>query len=379
MAEVQGFCRDDFTPVREAFEANLDCGADIGASAAVFVDGEPVVDIWGGYFDATYTRPWQRDTIVQTFSSTKTMTGLCALLLADRGELDLYAPVAKYWPEFAAAGKQDIQIRHLLGHTSGLAGWTEVMTLPDIYDFEKAATALARQEPWWEPGTAGGYHGFTQGHLVGEVIRRVTGKLLGQFFADEIAGPLGAEYYIGTGPEHDHQVSLVIQGHPVDLPTGTHFYNRALFNPRATPQDTWTIPWRRADLGALNGHGNARGIATAQSVLAAGGANGVRLMSEAGRMRVLDQQSDGIDLVLSAMGAPIRWGMGYCLNAEYANASGSRVAWWGGNGGSVSFVDLDARMAIGYAQNRWISGPFERERFKAIIGAAYESMALVAA
>src|SRR5215475_6945869 len=159
--EIHGTYSDRFSGVREAFARNLDTGQDIGASVALCIDGEMVVDLWGGYFDATYTREWQRDTIVQTFSTTKTMTALCALVLADRGEIDLGAPVAKYWPEFAAEGKSAIQVRQLLGHASGLAGWTEAVTVNDIYDWEKSTTLLARQAPWWKPGTAAGYHAFT--------------------------------------------------------------------------------------------------------------------------------------------------------------------------------------------------------------------------
>jgi CubicO group peptidase (beta-lactamase class C family) len=253
---ISGTVKPGFEAVRDAFAANLDSGADIGAAAAVFIDGEPVVDLWGGYFDATYTRLWERDTIANGFSSTKTMTALCALLLADRGELDLNAPVKKYWPEFAAAGKERVEVRHLLGHASGVAGWSEPMTLADIYDWEKATTLLARQAPWWEPGTAGGYHAFNMGHLVGEVIRRITDLTTGEFLRVELAGRLNVEYYIGTPAERDGNVSLLIQGYPIQ-PKGNEFFKRALLNPPARPQDSWSIAWRRADLGALNGHGNA--------------------------------------------------------------------------------------------------------------------------
>jgi CubicO group peptidase (beta-lactamase class C family) len=374
--KVHGQCSERFSRVREAFAQNLDSGADIGASAAIFIEGEPVVDIWGGYFDSTFTRPFEGDSIVQMYSSTKTITALCALILADRGEINLHAPVAKYWPEFAAEGKSEIEVRQLLGHTSGLCGWVEPMTLRDIYDWEKATTLLARQAPMWKPGRVAGYHGFNQGHLVGEVVRRVTGKLLGQFLAEEIAGPLGVGdlYYIGTPAEADPRVSLLIQGRPNDTPNGTFFHDRALYNPHAKPTDTWTVEWRRADLGALNGHGNARGIATLQSVLANGGAHGIRLMSEAGREAVLEQQSDGADLV---MGLPCNWGMGYSLDkALFGVPASSRVVWWGGNGGSLSFVDLDARMAIGFAPNRWLGGDLRSlERARNIVRAAYAALA----
>jgi CubicO group peptidase (beta-lactamase class C family) len=212
--EIHGTCAEQFSRVRDAFIDFLTNGQDIGASVAVVMDGEPVIDLWGGYFDDTYTRPWSRDTIANGFSSTKTMTALCALLLADRGELDLDAPVADYWPEFSAAGKAGVRVRQLLGHTSGLAGWTEHMTLDDIYDKERSTQLLAQQEPWWEPGTAAGYHGFTQGHLVGEVVRRVTGKPLGTFLTDEVTTPLGVaqDYYIGTPEEADPRVSLLTPG-----------------------------------------------------------------------------------------------------------------------------------------------------------------------
>jgi CubicO group peptidase (beta-lactamase class C family) len=353
---VEGFVAPGFEPVRAAFSMNLETGQDMGASAAIFIDGEPVVDIWGGYFDPTFTRPFERDSIVHLYSSTKTVTALCALVLADRGELNLDAPVAKYWPEFAAEGKAGIVVKQLLGHTSGVAGWTEPTTLQDACDLEKSTAALARQAPWWKPGTTSGYHGINQGHLVGEVIRRITGKTLGRFLADEIAVPLGVgtDFYIGTPAEADPRVSLLIKGRAADVPAGP--MHRALWNPHPSPEDTWTIQWRRAEIGAINGYGNARGIATIQSVLASGGAHGVRLMSDAGRERALEPQSEGPDLVL---GIPARWCMGYSREVASLGApAGARAMWWGGNGGSVSFVDLDARMAIGFAPNRWLGGDY---------------------
>jgi CubicO group peptidase (beta-lactamase class C family) len=374
---IFGKCNERFSAVRTAFARNLDSGQDIGASFAICLDGELVVDLWGGYFDTTFSRLWERDTIVQLYSSTKTMLGLVALILADRGELDLNAPVAKYWPDFAAEGKGEIAVRQLLGHTSGLCGWADLMTLQDMYDWEKSTTLLARQAPFWKPGRVAGYHGNNQGHLVGEVVRRITGKLLGQFLADEVSAPLGvgADYYISVPAEADRRVSPLIQGQPNDVTNGDPYVNRALYNPHVTPQDTWTIAWRRAELGALNGHGNARGIATLQSILACGEANGVRLMSEAGRERVLEQQSDGVDLV---MGLPCRWGMAYSLESAvfWGVPSTARIAWWGGNGGSMSFVDLDARMSIGFAQNRWMGGgPYNLDRSRHLIQAAYASLA----
>jgi CubicO group peptidase (beta-lactamase class C family) len=371
--EIHGFCSEAFAGVRAAFEHSIASAQEVGASVAVLVDGHVAVDLWGGYFDDTFTRPWGRHTITNGFSSTKTITALCALVLADRGELDLDAPVAEYWPEFAAAGKADVKVRYLLGHTSGVAGWSEPMTLDGICDVEESTAILARQEPWWEPGTAGGYHGFTQGHLVGEVVRRVTGKPLGTFLTDELTTPLGVatDYYIGTPEEADPEVSLLIPAFPIH-PRGNKFFDRVLLNPPATPRDSWTIRWRRAGMGAMNGHGNARGIATLQSVLANGGAGGVQLMSDAGRHRVLEQQAEGMDLVLEI---PLRWGMGYCLDPEIVpSASGSRVAWWAGNGGSMSFVDLDHRMSFGYVPNRYITGAHEMDRSLRLLSEVYAAL-----
>ena len=194
---VEGFTHDRFAPAREAFAANLASGADVGASFCATLEGETVVDLWGGFADEARTRPWERDTLVNVYSTTKTMTALTALLLADRGELDFDAPVARYWPEFAAGGKDAVKVSHLMSHSAGLSGWKEPMVKEDLYDWDKVTALLAAQAPFWEPGTAPGYHALTQGYLVGEVVRRITGKSLGTVFREEIAEPLGADFHIG--------------------------------------------------------------------------------------------------------------------------------------------------------------------------------------
>jgi CubicO group peptidase (beta-lactamase class C family) len=258
MSEIHGTCKDQFDGVRQTLMRSLDAGEDIGASVAVFIDGEPVVDIWGGYADEARTRPWERDTITNTFSTTKTMTALAALILADRGVIDLHAPVARYWPEFAAEGKDRIEVRQLLGHTCGLPGWDEPMTVADILDREKATTLLARQAPWWEPGTAAGYESITYGPLIGEMIRRATSMTLTQFFAEEVAGPLGADFHIGAPPKADERVSNLIETSPPrPRDPAASIPERVFFNPYVTPQDSGTIAWRRGELGGSNGHGNA--------------------------------------------------------------------------------------------------------------------------
>jgi CubicO group peptidase (beta-lactamase class C family) len=244
-----------------------------------------------------------------------------------------------------------------------------------LYDWEKSTTLLARQAPMWKPGLTSGYHAYTQGHLIGEVVRRVTGKTIGRFLAEEITAPLGVadDYYIGVPEQADPRVSLLIQGAALDQPNGNRLYDLSLYNPRVTPQITWAVEWRRAELPAMNGHGNARGLATLHSILASGEANGIRLMSDAGRMRVLEQQSDGADLVI---GVPCRWAMGFALDMLLFPGvpAGARAAWWGGNGGSLSFIDLDRRMAIGFVPNRWMAGAYEQHRSANIVRAVYQSL-----
>lgn len=377
---VQGTCDARFQRVRDSFAANLASGEDIGASAAVFIDGEPVVDIWGGHVDGARTRPWQRDTIVNNFSTTKTMTAIAALILADRGDLDLDAPVTKYWPEFGANGKAAITTRMFLSHTAALPGWTETMTPEDILDWEKASTLLARQAPWFKPGggSSSAYHPITYGVLIGEVVRRITGKPLKAFFADEVAGPLGADYFIGAPAEADARVSPMIQGSPLILPIGELIWDRAYHNPLCTPQSASTIAWRRGDLGGSNGHGNARSVALVNSILSCGGdVGGVRLLSRAGCERALEAQAAGVDRLF---GIDVTWGLGFALQNATTVAfygplvAGRRVATWGGSGGSIVFNDLDARMSVAYVMNRHVEEGGPGPRGIGIVRAAYDSL-----
>ena len=377
---LDGVCAPRFQKVGDVLAANLASGADIGASAAVYLDGEPVVDLWGGFLDAARTEPWQRDTIINNFSTTKTMTALCMLILADRGEVDLDAPIARYWPEFAQNGKSEVLVKHVLAHSSGLPGWTEPLTFEDLCDIEKSTALLARQAPWWAPGTVTGYHAITFGPLLGEVVRRVTGKSLGRFFAEEVAAPLGGDYHIGTGPECDSRVAEMIAASPRLVPQGPDTLNdRVLLNPYITPALSATLLWRRTELGGSNGHGNARSVAAIQSVLSNGGeARGVRLLSRAGAERALDLQSDRTDLVC---GYPLRWGLGYGLESPTLNSlygdcfAGRRIAFWGGSGGSTIFNDYDGRMTVAYVMNRHVEHGGIDERGIAIVRAAYEGLA----
>ncbi|MGW0705351.1 serine hydrolase domain-containing protein [Streptomyces sp. NPDC002643] len=364
MADIHGTCAERFAPVREALIASLG-GKDVGASVAVFVDGEPVVDLWGGYADADRTTPWERDTISNVWSTTKPMAALCALVLADRGDLDLDAPVAAYWPEFAAAGKEGVLVRHVLSHTSGLHVFDAPTTIDDLYDWPTITARLAAQTPAWEPGTEGGYHAVTQGYLIGEIVRRVTGRSLGAFFAEEIAGPLGADFHIGLAEEHDHRVAPIIPP-PSSPPRGDRRPNPAISGETAN-----TLAWRRAEIPAANGHGNARSVAAVQSVLACGGAaRGVRLLSEKGCERALEEQFLGTDRVL---GVPMRYGMGYGLHT--GQLPHPRTCFWGGWGGSIVLVDFDARMSMAYTMNQMIDeGGLGDDRSFLLLAALYQNL-----
>src|SRR5579859_4625802 len=256
---VEGFAQPRFSAVRDAFAANLTSGADVGACFAATLEGELVVDLWGGFADEARTRPWEKDTIVNVYSTTKTMTGLTALLLADRGELDFDAPVAKYWPEFAANGKANVKVSHLMSHSAGLSGWKEPVTLEDLYDWDKVCALLAAQAPYWEPGTASGYHALTQGYLIGEVVRRITGKSLGTVFREEIAEPLGADFHIGLPASEDARVADLIPPPPggaIGDGEQSELNRNMSSNPPINPLDTRTRAWRGAEIPAGGGTGN---------------------------------------------------------------------------------------------------------------------------
>jgi CubicO group peptidase (beta-lactamase class C family) len=355
VADIIGTWDPRFEGVVTTLSSSLDVGTDVGAAVAVYLEGEPVVDIWGGYVDEAHSAPWDRDTITNVWSTTKTMTFLCALMLADRGELDFQSPVARYWPEFAAGGKSAVEVRHLMSHTAGLAGWTEHIEPEELADWERCTSLLAAQEPWWEPGTASGYHAVTQGFLIGEVVRRITGVSIGKWFASEVAEPLGADFFIGLPESEDKRVSLVIPPPAVDFgpldPKSMPV--RTLSNPPldgTMPRHAW---WRRAEIPAANGHGHARSVAMIQSIVAGGGqARGVRLLSAKGCETIFEQQIDGTDLVL---GMHYRFGMGYGLSTEMMPI-GPRACFWGGYGGSLIVLDLEAKLTACYVMNRMESG-----------------------
>ena len=364
MAEIQGSYDELFSAVPSVLAGLLDAG-DAGASAAVFVDGEPVVDVWGGYADADRMTPWRRDTITNVFSVTKTMTALCALVLADRGELDLTAPVGHYWPDFAGAGKEKVQVRHVLAHTAGLPDWDG--PIEELYDWPSATARLAAQTPQWEPGSAAGYHSLTQGFLIGEVVRRITGRSLGEFFAAEVAGPLAADFQIGLPAEDDHRVALTVppSSRDEDYAAGASASSaRPSTGTSVRLRDANSVAWRRAQIPAASGFGNARSVALVQSVMACGGTvRGRRLLSAAGCDRAKEEQFQGVDRIL---GMQVRYGLGYGL---FGGTFG-----WGGWGGSIVMVEPDYRMTVAYVTNQMREGAGENRGLEAVM-AAYDGVA----
>ncbi len=351
---VQGLIGDRHAAVRAAFAANLESGADIGAAFCATRDGEIVVDLWGGHADPARTAPWQRDTIVNVYSTTKTMTALTALMIADRGELDFDAPVAKYWPEFAANGKADVKVSHLMAHSAGLSGWKEPLTKADLYDWEKCTALLAAQAPYWAPGTAPGYHALTQGYLVGEVIRRITGRTVGTVFREEIAEPMGADFHIGLPASEDARVAELLPPPPGqaqgELRNETFVQSNMSGNPGIDVGETKTRAWRGAEIPAAGGTGNARSVALIHTILANGGAAGGRqFLSEAGCRKALELQIEGTDLVLNM---PVRYGMGFGLSGGIVPFVNPNSIYWGGYGGSIAIVDMDARATYAYVMNK---------------------------
>lgn len=371
MTALEGTCNQRFAGVYELLAHRLDNGDDVGASLCVIEDGETVVDLWGGLADARSGAPWTRDTLVNTYSLTKTMTTLVVLRLIDRGLLDPDTPVAYYWPEFAAAGKQDVLLRHVLGHTSGVAGWADPVTLEDLYDTERAAGLLAKQQPWWQPGDGSGYHAISYGHLLGEVVRRVTGATLGTVLREELTVPLGADYWLGAPPSVDDRVATLVAPPPSGIDYAAlnpaSVFVRTMANPVVSPDVTTTRRFLGAELGGMNGQGNARSVAELQSLVSHGGCG---YLSPAVIRRVFELQSDGTDRVLDAH---TRFGLGFALPspASMPAVPAGTVCWWTGFGGSVVVNDLDRRMTMAYVMNRMDRGLVGAANAGAYISAVY--------
>jgi CubicO group peptidase (beta-lactamase class C family) len=383
---VEGHCDPRFAAVRRAFEANLESGAEVGAAVAVYVDGEPVVDLWGGWVDREHSRPWARDTICTVYSTTKGLTTVCAHRMVEQGRLDLDAPVAQYWPEFAQCGKEQVPVHMLLSHRVGLHTTGARMDDNAVYDWEAMAAALAETAPFWEPGTRHGYHGLTFGWLVGEVVRRVAGKSLGAVFRDEVAIPLGLDTHIGTGPEHDPRIATVYD--TVLTPEMQKLREERMArlrenadpalmavagNLRVPPNAHNSIKWRRSEIPAVNAHTDARSVAKLYAALSQGGAiDGYQVLAPESIARATTEQASGPDALIMM---PTRFALGFWLSRPEAPL-GPNPNNFGhpGLGGSVGFADPDRHIGFGYVMNQLKAGLLVGGTGERLVTALYESL-----
>lgn len=371
--EIHGSCDPAFLPVRDAFEENFRSREELGAAVCLYKDGEKVVDLWGGIADRNTGKPWAEDTIVCMMSVCKSMAALCVLMLVDRGQIDLSAPVALYWPEFGQAGKDKISVRTLL---STQAGVIYADAAPDgaYFDWEVMTAAIAAQEPAWEPGTKGGYHSMTFGFLLGELVRRVDGRMINVFFAEEVAGPLGADYAIGLNDDQLKRVTDLIPN-PGSV-TLNQVADRSTKLGRAwhvrptTPNYKNTEAYRRAVLPSGNGHGNARAMARIYAALANGGSlDGVHLISPELMEIARTESWRGICAMTDR---PFRYGVGFFLNYPPLLPFGANDHAFGhpGAGGAIGIADPEAGLALSYSPNYMCAGAGVGDRCEALITAS---------
>jgi CubicO group peptidase (beta-lactamase class C family) len=376
---VGGTVAPGWGPVRDAFVANFTERGEVGASVCVYRNGAPVVDLWGGLADPASGRPWVHDTIVLVYSMTKGISAVCANLLIERGRLDPDAPVASYWPEFAANGKAEIPVRWILSHQAGLAVIDADVTLEQALSWTPVVDALAAQAPNWEPGTAHGYHLRSFGWLVGEIVRRIEGRTIGEFFAAEVAAPLGLDFWIGLPEEQEPRVatlvppppefSALLRSLPDDLllgkattgPSGLFMYD-----------DMWNRRELRAcELPSSNGVGDARSVARLYASLL-GEVDGVRTLAPVTVTAATECQVRGPDRVILIDTA---FGLGFMLPPALPTAVGPRAFGHGGAGGSVSFADPDTGLAFAYAMNDLRFEADGDPRGETLAAAAYRCLA----
>ena len=383
--KIEGTCDARFSRVRDAFAENFEARNEVGAGAAVTLDGKTVVNLWGGFTDREKTKPWTSDTIANVYSTTKGITAICAHRLADKGLLDLDAPVSRYWPEFAQAGKGKVPVRFLLSHRAGLPAVAKPLAEDSIFSWDAMASALAEQEPWWEPGTKHGYHALTFGWLVGEVIRRITGKTPGVYLRDEIAGPLGADFQIGLDAKHDARVAGLIPSPPPAPGEPNLFADIAKYPESVTAKAFMNPPvlskpglvnsreWRAAEIPAANGHGTALSLARIYGALARGGdLDGVHVMSKNEIARCSEEQSIGADAVLVLS---TRFSLGFMMSQPGASLGPNPKSFGHpGAGGSLGYADPEAKIGFGYVMNRMQSSILIDPRATALIDAVYASL-----
>jgi CubicO group peptidase (beta-lactamase class C family) len=369
-----------FEGVYAKFEECLESGQEVGASLCVTIDGKNVVNLWGGYADGEKTREWKEDTIVNVFSTTKTISALAVLLLINEGQLSAYDKVSKYWPEFAVNGKQDVEIRHLLSHSSGLAVLEDPTTPEELCDVKLMTSRLEKQAPRWEPGTASGYHSLTYGFLLGEVVRRRTGLSLTEFVSQKIAGPLEADFQIGAAEKDWPRVAELIPPPASAMVEMTKLdpdsMMAKMLNPFFDPSFTQTPQWRKAEIGAANGHTNAQALARIWSQAVTITDESKRLLSRDTIDLIFKEQTYGPDL---CTGIPVRYGIGLGIRGNGDAICDSwtpegRLCFWGGWGGSMLINDLDRNMTIAYAMNKMEPGLAGNASVKEYIAEIYKAL-----
>ena len=383
--KIEGTCDPEFSRVKDAFAENFELRGEVGAAAAVTLDGKSVVDLWAGHADKAKTRPWTRDQLVNVYSTTKGVTAICAHRLADQGKLDLDAPVAKYWAEFAQAGKEKIPVNFLLSHRAGLPAVRKTLDEDALFDWNKMTTALAEQEPWWVPGTRHGYHAVTFGYLVGEVIRRITGKSPGEYFRDELAGPLDLDFHIGLNAKHDARVANLIPS-PPPAPGEPNIFAEIMKDPESVTAKAFMNPpvlskpglvnsreWRGAEIPAANGHGTARSLARLYGALACGGElDGVKVMSPNQIARCSLEQASGPDTCLFIS---TRFSLGFMMSQPGASLGPNPKSFGHpGAGGSLGYADPEAKIGFGYTMNKMQASLLIDPRATALIDAVYASL-----
>ena len=390
---VGGSVEPGWEGVADRFRQNFAEGLETGAAVAVYRDGAPVVDLWGGVADSRTGRRWEKDTVACVFSTTKGITAICAHLLVQRGELDLDAPVSKYWPEFADGGKEDLRVRWLLTHQAGLPFVDQDLTLADLEAVAPVLRALEQQKPLWEPGTAVAYHAVTYGHLVGEVIRRITGKTLGQFIADELVGPLGLNTWLGLPAEASVDLAFLDAMPALTLPQPDgdaagfgeaaaellERFLRAISLGSALPFALVTgepgdFNDRRVlaiELGASNLVSDARSLARAYAATVSE-VDGVRLLTdetvaECIPTRTADTPAFGVPPELAGNGK-MDFGLGFMAGEKLSPSSFGHP----GAGGSLAFADPDSRLGFAYVPNRMVAGA--EDRAMALVAAVREAL-----
>ena len=374
-AAIHGAADPAFAPVAEAFSENFRTRGDIGASLAVVVDGQMVVDLWGGSLDAAGTRPWTRQSVVNVWSTTKGVTALCFAMLVDRGLADYQAPVARWWPEFAAGGKGEVTVAQLLSHQAGLCSFSEPAVIEDYYDQPRASARFAAQTPFWPPGSRSGYHAISIGTLANELFRRIEGRSLGRFIAEELSGPFGLDLTLGLPVSEEGRRAEMIA--PPELGTANMATDlnpsqaAAYLNPVVEPLLPNTAAWRACEIPSANGFSNARSLARLFGAVAADGMlDGRRIVSRETLAAATTEQIRGVDEVL---GVPARWGIGFLLNTD--GLYGPQEAAFGHSGWGGSFVMIDPvrRMVVAYAMNRMGTDLVGDPRDVALIAAAYQA------